>query len=85
MTKPIKKYRSGLAKCSALWNAAGRPKPAEVIPKHIGIKPRIPCTTSWNSLYDSLCVINDKKFVIIQAMTELKIVNFTENNFKVID
>ena len=54
-------YRSALAKCSALWNATGRPKATEVILKHLGVKPGNPCTTRWNSLYDSLNVINDKK------------------------
>jgi hypothetical protein len=44
-----------MGKCSALWNASGRPKAAEAIHKIISHQLVTPCATRWNSLYDSIC------------------------------
>ncbi|KAG7512095.1 hypothetical protein JOB18_019990 [Solea senegalensis] len=45
---------STMGKCSALWNAAGRPKSAEVVSALLKFRLTTPCATRRNSLYDSL-------------------------------
>ena len=52
-----KLHHGVFAKCSSLWNCAGRPKSSEVIKRILDCQLRLPCSTRWNSLYDSLMAL----------------------------
>ncbi|CAH2091347.1 unnamed protein product [Euphydryas editha] len=47
-------HKQILQKCTTLWNAANRPKSAEIIQGIIGHTLSRPGATRWNSVYDSL-------------------------------
>ena len=42
-TTASKLHHSTMGKCSALWNAAGRPKSAEIIMEHLQCQLKLPC------------------------------------------
>lgn len=47
-------HQRTIKKCNLLWNAANRPKSAEVLHKILGHTLSRPGITRWNSLYDAL-------------------------------
>lgn len=68
-----------MEKCNTLWNAAGRPKPAEIIQSILGHTLSRPGETRWNSLFDSLSQIQkikEKSNELIRALN-LKQCSFT--------
>lgn len=74
-----------MGKCSALWNAAGKPKSSEIINTVIGKQLRYPCVTRWNSMYDSLLQIQQLGTKINTLMQELKLPVFKENEFEFLE
>lgn len=51
-------HNSTLAKCSAIWNACSRSlRNCEAVDGIVGRRLTKPCPTRWNSLYDSLTVL----------------------------
>ena len=59
---------SAFAKCSSLWNAAGRPQSAEKIYEILGCHLKLPCPTRWNSFYDSVGTLVKKKNLLHPLM-----------------
>jgi len=60
-----------MSKCSSLWNAASRPKSAEIINNILGHTLTRPGETRWNSLYDSLkqiLNIKEKNYQLSKAL-----------------
>jgi len=47
-------HLAAIEKCNFLWNMSRRPKSAEVIKSILGCSLIYPCTTRWNSLFDSI-------------------------------
>ena len=70
------------AKCSALWNSAGRPKSSEKIKEVLGRQLKLPCVTRWNSLFDSLGVVIEHEHKLDQLMTTLQLPSFRETELK---
>ncbi|KAL4132413.1 hypothetical protein QTP88_009567 [Uroleucon formosanum] len=72
-------------KCNVLWNAAGRPKSAEVIESILRHTLSRPGETRWNALFDSLSQINNikEKSRELNRALGLKYNSFTisENNY----
>lgn len=62
-----------LNKCNKLWNAAGRPKSAEIIQTVLGHTLSRPGVTRWNSTYDALVQIHAIKDKSIQLYEALQI------------
>ena len=66
-----KTHTDVMAKCNELWNAAGRPKSAEIIQGFLGHTLSRPGATRWNSLYDALkniIKIKNKNSQIVRAL-----------------
>lgn len=81
----IKKIKhSAMGKCSALWNAAGKPKSSEKISEITGVQFRYPCVTRWNSMYDSLKQIYIHKVNVNIALEELNLPLFKEKEWEFI-
>ena len=73
----LKKIKhSAMGKCSALWNAAGKPKSAEKI------QFRYPCITRWNSMYDSLSQIYKHRVNVNVALEELNLPILKDNELE---
>lgn len=71
-----------LAKCTALWKLAGRPKSAEVMQDVLGCTLNRPGETRWNSLYDCLQQIYNIRDKYSILCKNLNIKNgFKENDF----
>jgi len=64
---------SAMGKCSALWNAASRPKSAEIIQEICQCQLRTPCVTCWNSLHDSITKLLDKRLLLPKLMSALSL------------
>ena len=64
---------SAMGKCSALWNAASRPKSAEIIQEICQCQLRTPCVTRWNSLHDSITKLLDKCLLLPKLMSALSL------------
>ena len=54
-------HKQTMNKCNLLWNAASRPKSAEIVQKILGHTLTRPGDTMWNSLHDSLAQIMKTK------------------------
>ncbi len=55
-----KLHNAAMGKCSALWNSSSRSiKNCEAIEKIVHRRLVKPCPTRWNSLYDSMVVLNE--------------------------
>lgn len=80
-----KLHHTTMGKCSALWNAAGRPKSAEVIKNVIGCQLRLPCVTRWNSLYDSLKLLQKHRHILNDLMSQLGLPTFKEVELEFLD
>ena len=81
----LKKMKhSAMGKCSALWNAAGKPKTAEKIQEMTGIQFRYPCVTRWNSMYDSLSQIYSHRNNVNVALKELNLPILKESDLEFI-
>uniref|UniRef100_A0AAZ1XY96 HAT C-terminal dimerisation domain-containing protein n=1 Tax=Oreochromis aureus TaxID=47969 RepID=A0AAZ1XY96_OREAU len=62
-------YRSATTKCTGLWNKASRSTvAAETVDGIIGKKLLVPCTTRWNSFYDSLARICEISLVELNTI-----------------
>ena len=75
-------HKDAMHRCNLLWNAAIRPKSAEIILEAIGHTLRRPGETRWNSLYDSLKQILKikNKMTDLTKLLGIKIV-LRENDF----
>ena len=73
---------SMFAKCSALWNSAGRPKSSEKIRKILDCQLKLPCATRWNSLYDSLGNLLKHKDKLNELLIELHLPSFRETELE---
>lgn len=69
---------AAMGKCSSLWNASSRPKSAELIEEICGCQFRTPCATRWNSLYDSISKLLDKRGVLPKLMPALSLPSFKD-------
>lgn len=69
---------AAFGKCSALWNASSRPKSAEIIVEIFGGHLKTPCATRWNSLYDSLTALLEKRSALHSLTTALKLPSFKD-------
>lgn len=47
-------HHPALAKCTTLWNSSRRPKSSEIIQEVLGCQLIYPCSTRWNSMFDSI-------------------------------
>ena len=74
-----------MSKCSSLWNKSGRPKSAEVIQDKLGCSLRLPCPTRWNSLFDSINVLLEKKAVLNEAMCALNLPIFKSHELEFLE
>lgn len=70
-----------IAKCSALWKKAGKPKSAEIILETMNHTFSYPVVTRWNSLFDSLNQIlkDASKLPLLFDKLEMKKQMFTDN------
>lgn len=79
-------HKQVLTKCNTLWNAANRPKSAEIIQRIIGHTLSRPGATRWNSVYDSLKQISSIRSKSAQLHLALNIKNpLMEIDFQYID
>jgi len=69
---------AAMGKCSALWNASNRPKSAEIIEGMCEGQRTTPCATRWNSLYDSISKLLDKRSVLPKLMPALNLPCFKD-------
>jgi hypothetical protein len=69
---------AAMGKCSSLRNASNRPKSAEVIADICGGQLTTPCATRWNSLYDSISKLLDKRSVLAKLMQALNLPCFKD-------
>ena len=69
---------STMAKCSALWNASGRPQAAEEIDNICHRQLSSPCPTRWNSLFDCITVLLELRETLAQLMPTLGLPLFKE-------
>ena len=76
---------SAMGKCSSPRNASSRPKSAEVTERMCGSNLKTPCTTRWNSLYDSLKELNEKRNVLNKLMPALNLPCFKEIELDFLD
>ncbi|KAL0153378.1 hypothetical protein M9458_051297 [Cirrhinus mrigala] len=67
-----------MGKCSALWNASGRPKSAEKLSEVLNCRLITPCPTRWNSLYDSLNQLNSQRGKLGDIMLKLNLPSFRD-------
>nr|XP_023677321.1 uncharacterized protein LOC111849037 [Paramormyrops kingsleyae] len=67
-----------MGKCSALWNASGRPKSAEKLSEVLNCGLITPCPTRWNSLYDSLNQLNTQRGKLGDIMLKLNLPSFRD-------
>jgi hypothetical protein len=65
---------AAMGKCSALWNAGSRPKSAEICDRSL----RTPCATRWNSLFDSVTGLLDKRDALSRLMAALNLPAFKD-------
>lgn len=68
-------------KCSALWNASGRPKSAEIIQEVLGCSLQLPAATRWNSFYDAIVLLLKNYDKLITVTIKLNLPSFTEEDF----
>jgi hypothetical protein len=69
---------AAMGKCSSLWNSSSRPKSAELIEEMCGCQLTTPCATRWNSLYDSISKLLDKRSVLPKLMPALNLPCFKD-------
>lgn len=69
-------HHKTVEKCNVLWNAAGRPKTAEIIQDVLGHTLSRPGVTRWNSLYDAMKQIYSIKEKNIMLHRALSLTNF---------
>ncbi|CAB3222644.1 unnamed protein product [Arctia plantaginis] len=69
-------HHNAIEKCNILWNAAGRPKTAEIIQGVLGHTLSKPGVTRWNSLYDAMKQIYSIKDKNIQLHRALCLRNY---------
>ena len=62
-----------MGKCTALWNACTRPKSAEKIRDICQCSLATPCVTRWNSLYNSITGLLEKRLVLTKVMSALQL------------
>jgi hypothetical protein len=74
-----------MGKCSSLWNLGSRPKSAEIIAAVFGCSLTTPCATRWNSLYDSIKRLLEKRELLPKLMTELKLPCFKDVELDFLD
>lgn len=76
-----------MQKCNTLWNAASRPKSAEIIQSVLGHTLSRPGDTRWNSLFDSLTQIQKikEKFSELTKALDLKQCSFTVSDHNYIE
>ncbi|KAJ8706986.1 hypothetical protein PYW08_011120 [Mythimna loreyi] len=70
-TSLSKTHERVINKCNKLWNAAGRPKSAEIIQTVLGHTLSRPGDTRWNSTYDALgqiYAIKDKSIPLYETL-----------------
>jgi hypothetical protein len=67
-----------MGKCCALWNAGSRPKSAEKIAEICDCSLRTPCATRWNSLFDSVTGLLEKRDVLPRLMAALNLPSFKD-------
>ncbi|KAF9413699.1 hypothetical protein HW555_008145 [Spodoptera exigua] len=70
-TRLSKTHERVINKCNKLWNAAGRPKSAEIIQTVLGHTLSRPGDTRWNSTYDALgqiYAIKDKSIPLYETL-----------------
>ncbi|RXN04056.1 tol2 transposase [Labeo rohita] len=67
-----------MGKCSALWNASGRPKSAEKLSEVLNCRLITPCPTRWNSLYDSVNQLNSQRGKLGDIMLKLNLPSFRD-------
>ncbi|KAL4104442.1 hypothetical protein QTP88_019743 [Uroleucon formosanum] len=76
-----------MQKCNTLWNAASRPKSAEIIQSILEHTLSRPGETRWNSLFDSLTQIQkikEKSSELTRALN-LKQCSFTVSDYNYIE
>jgi hypothetical protein len=76
-------YRKVMVKAQALWNLQGRSTvAADTIVDELKRRLVVPNSTRWNSMYDSVVVLNKlldtDRGAIHRVMTQLKLQNFTD-------
>jgi hypothetical protein len=76
---------AAMGKCSALWNTCNRPKSAEIIKEICGCDLITPCTTRWNSLYDSVKKVLEKREFLQKLMAALKLPCFKDVELDFLD
>ncbi|XP_063534931.1 uncharacterized protein LOC134744914 [Cydia strobilella] len=85
-TSLSKMHDQVMRKCSTLWNAANRPKTAEIIQNILGHTLSRPGVTRWNSVYDSLRQIESIRTKSAQLHLALGITNYLrERDFQYIE
>ena len=73
-----------MAKATKFWTLCGRPKSAEVIKEKLGVLPKLPVVTRWNSLYDSLSMLLDHRANLNNVLAALNITkSFNQQDFEV--
>ena len=73
-----------IAKATKFWTLCGRPKSAEVIKEKLGVLPKLPVVTRWNSLYDSLSMLLDHRANLNNVLAALNITkSFNQQDFEV--
>lgn len=70
-----KMHAEVMKKCNELWNAAGRPKSAEIIQNILGHTLSRPGATRWNSVFDSLQQISRIRDKIVPLSRALGLKN----------
>uniref|UniRef100_A0A2A4JC28 HAT C-terminal dimerisation domain-containing protein n=1 Tax=Heliothis virescens TaxID=7102 RepID=A0A2A4JC28_HELVI len=83
-----KTHERVINKCNKLWNAAGRPKSAEVIQTVLGHTLSRPGDTRWNSTYDALgqiYAIKDKSISLYEVLKISGSGQLWQNEFNYID
>jgi len=74
-----------MGKCSALWNHCSRPKSAETVAEMCETTFRTPCATRWNSLYDSIKSLLEKRSVLPNLMLALHLPSFKDVELEFLD
>lgn len=78
-------YRSATAKCTALWSKANRSTLAsEIVGDLVGKKLLVPCSTRWNSFYDTVARIAETPITDLSTISdhlELKCISERELQF----
>ena len=79
-------FRATLAKCTSIWNAAGRSvKVAEEIKAILGRSLILPNATRWNSLFDAIQRVLESKDKIVDVMRVSGVQNFTSTELELLD